>query len=307
MKRIVLFLVIIAMTGCRGPSVTHDPKIPDEVYDRLTVSARAAFQRGDIERADELYLQALNRARVMDRPSEIGASAYHLAICRIAAGEVASGIELLQKADNALKDFVDDRIPVLIASAEAYRMINNRSAATNYLDEALNMLGRRRARPLRVQIHTLQAMIAIEEGRVQDAERALARAGDNMESDMPLRMHARIAEIEGLLYMRGGDYLSAAAAFDREANLYRDAAIFKDMVRARTRSAQASSRAGEYMAAAENYFRAARSQFANGYTDAAQRLLEQAQVNLENVADNDQKAHLALRIKQLNVQINASP
>jgi len=296
MNRLFMIMAVLLAAGCRGPSVTQEHVVADAFYNRVSVSARAAFQRGDIPRAEELYEQALDRARAMDRASEIGLAAYHLAICRIALGEAVDGLALLREADRALERTGEDRVPVWIAEAEAARSIGDRTTASTRLDQALQALDRRREQAWRAQIHVLQALIAIDETRWAEAEAALASAETSVRRDTPPRLLARIAEVQGRILLQAGEMREAAAAFDREADLYRDAARFADMTRARSRAAQAFARAGEHAEAADRFYRAARSFHSLDLPDAALRQVEQALVSLEQVEEAED---LAARVAQL--------
>lgn len=300
MKRMWMVIAVVIATGCRSPSVTQERVVPDAFYNRVSVSARAAFQRGDIPRAEELYEQALDRARAMDRASEIGMAAYHLAICRIALGEVADGMALLREADRALERTGEDRVPVWIAEAEAAQLVGDRETASARLEQALQTLDRRREWAWRAQIHVLQALITIDEDRWAEAEEALASAEASVRRDTPPRLLARIAEVQGRILLHAGAMLEAATAFDREADLYRDAARFTDMTRARSRAAQAFARAGEHAEAAERFYRAARSFHSLDLPDAALRQIEQALVSLEQVEAEDLAARVAQLVQDLS-------
>ena len=70
---------------------------------QLLDAGEAAFTRADLEAATEAFEGALTLARRADDPAGIGAAAYDLAACRLAAGRAEEAWPLLAEAELALE------------------------------------------------------------------------------------------------------------------------------------------------------------------------------------------------------------
>ncbi len=278
---LISLLTMLGLLGCSSPRAGNGRT--DEVLDayphRMMTSAHAAFSRGDIARAAELYERAWIRARIADRPVAIGASAYNLALCRIALGRDDRVAELLAEAIVELERAGESTYDVQLVQAEYLRSSGETSAAWSVTDA---LLENRPPRPIRAQTRTLRALLAMElddfeaaREEWQQAEREGRRVRDE-------RIAARLAEIEGQIALVDDDLIAAATAFDREAHHYRNIGRYTDMSRALARAADVWMLAAEPVKTLDRSYRAARHYAAaDQWTDALQ-LLDRALPALED-------------------------
>ncbi|MHC4411191.1 MAG: tetratricopeptide repeat protein [Planctomycetota bacterium] len=88
-------LALLLACACGAPP--REPEIDPE-FDAAETTARDAFEAGRLSDAAQLYERALDRARAMDDPAKIGAAAYNLAICLVAADEFDRAADALAEA-----------------------------------------------------------------------------------------------------------------------------------------------------------------------------------------------------------------
>lgn len=300
----VLLALALLLAGCGGPRSATGPAVKrDAYYHRMITSGHAAFERGDIGRAAELYENAWVRARMMDRPAEIGASAYNLALCRIALGNMESGRDLLREARAELRRAGESGVDTLIAEAEVERRLGDQEAAWTLTDEVLEALDRLRARAFRVQTHSLRVLIALDRGDPETATKELALAEREVRRDTAPRLNARLAESRGRLRLAEGRVLQAAQAFDEETLFYRDEGRYPDMARAMVRAAAAYQEGGDVWMAVDRFYRAARHYAASGETVVALRLIERALPDMEAVNDVTMEQRVARLFEDLSESV----
>ena len=297
---VLLCLLASMASGCRSPRPDVDAARPDPYYQRMITSGHAAFERGDIGRAAELYENAWTRAQVMDRPVAIAASAYNLALCRIALGDLYEGRALLQTSQHASQQAGRDDSDARIAEAEVTRRMGDSKTAWDLTDSLLAVLEGRRARSQRVQLHTVRALIALEEDDVSTAQEEWEQAENDLRRDTPARLQARAAEVQGRIRQARGELLNAAGAFDRETELYRNAGRFPDMARAMIRAADAYHSAGQDVDAVNRYYRAARHFAAEDQPVEALRQIEKSLPLLEQINDPALEKRVGRLVEQLS-------
>ena len=95
-------LVLLALVGC-ATSPTSTAPSGDKEISRTSNLARIAFEKGSIAKAIDLYEKVLKRARATDNATEIGNTAYNLALCRIILGQYDQASASLAEAQTAFK------------------------------------------------------------------------------------------------------------------------------------------------------------------------------------------------------------
>lgn len=288
-------LCSLILAGCGTAQPAREPApTPDAYFQRMITSGHAAFERGDVARAAELYANAWTRAQIMDRPAAMGAAAYNLALCKIALGEWTAAQRLLQAARTELTRINDPAIDTWVLEAEVLRHLKQPEAAWAATEAALTRIdGRRAERMAEIQVRTLRALMALEQADLDTAQAEWDRAEAILPRRPGRRVPARLAEVQGRMAWANDDPAAAAAAFDAEADFYRADGRFPDMARALQRAGRAHERAVTPDQAADRYFRAARHHAASGNAAKALHLLEQAQPLLDTVAEPDLTARIA--------------
>ena len=132
---------------------------------------------------------------------------------------------------------------------------------------------------------------------------AVALAGRTADAEQPA-IAADLAKLDGSIARLEGRPDAAAASFETEANLLREARRFRDMSHALARAAAAHAAAGRPALAADRYYLAARSLDGRGEAAdeaAAKALLGAALAAAEAARDDDAGARA--RIAMLREEI----
>ncbi|BCR03842.1 hypothetical protein DESUT3_09110 [Desulfuromonas versatilis] len=267
----------LSLAGCAAPAkpVGPAPAAIDPLWTQQMKAARSAFERGRLESAQRLYQRALDRARSLDQPGNIADAAYNLAACRVALGQAEQARPLLGEARAELERSAGDPADVLLLEARVALLLNHPQEATQL---ARQLLARHppAAAELRLLAHLLLGTLASERGEPAQAEVELARAAalEAQTGDPALR--AGLCELAGRLCLLRGEFARAAAHFDAQAGLLREARQPQAMVGALLEAAGAHQRAGALDLAAERLYRAARARLGQGNPQAARPLAERA-------------------------------
>jgi hypothetical protein len=297
----LLTLCVAACSGTRAGRTT--PVARDAYYQRVSTSALAAFDRGDPVRAAELYRQALQRARAMDRASEISAAAYHTGIALAASGEWAASriyfAEAMAEADRA----GESRLDAWLADAEAAWQTGQQDDAWAQTEAMLVALDNVDAPSWLLHIYLLRALMATEVGTLDVARENLALAQSIQARSRDRRLSARLMQAEGALLLAEESPLLAAVAFDREAQIYRDAEAYKDMAVALARAGDAYELADDDAMAADRYFRAARSFHAQQLPAQALRQIEAALQVMERTGPSALAERVALLVEEIETSL----
>ncbi|MFT5049506.1 MAG: tetratricopeptide (TPR) repeat protein [Chlamydiales bacterium] len=277
----------LAASGCGAPEkVVESPR--DSEYGRLELSARAAFERGELEYARNLYGRQLLQAERSDDALKIGDSAYNLAVCEIALGGTDRARGLLSTALFELGRAGERLAPVHVVRARLEHLAGESDACLQAADRALQSSS---GATRREQIEALAlrglALIAGDapvpgERRsaagvaLERAEKLAKKLGgrDSMPSSA-LRLRARLAQHDR-------QFANAARAYEREAEVLQARSRYDFMSEALELAGRAWLAAGEPARAGDRLLRAARSRFAHaqGREVPARRAL----VHLEDAA-----------------------
>lgn len=245
-------------TGCGTARPARPTVTRDAYYHRMITSGHAAFERGDITRAADLYENAWIRARVMDRAEAIGTAAYNLAISQMILGDVDQAHKLLLEAEHEFRRAEDPGVDVRLAQVEVAFRRAQYAEAWALTEALLPDLSGRRLQDDRVQVHTVRALLAGQEDDWERMVEAVDAAESAVHRATSFLLRARLAEAQGRLALGQERWLDAATVFDREAVYYRNAGRFVDMAVALERAADAYVKADEVEMALERYFRLAR-------------------------------------------------
>lgn len=291
----VAVLMMLAAAGCA--TTPAEKEIPDHIDNdpmivQLSTTARKAFDAGEIPNAVVMYRRALDRARAMDNPREIGRNAYNLASVLIALEEWDEIPGLLQEAERETKRAGDDAGPILLLAAETQMMEKNWSGAEATIDrmEAMEV-----GHDARGQAYVLRARIACERKDTARADAFLKRARGYLSKQPEPGLAAAISEVSGHVAMLEEKWSDAAHAFDRQAAWLQRAGRLPEMAEALESAGKNYATAGDAVSASNRYYRSARSLMAQGnYLDAL-RVVELA-VQAAGPATTDDEGEAITRL-----------
>jgi tetratricopeptide (TPR) repeat protein len=292
---------LLFLLSCAAPRQT-EPVFTDPALDRLTRSARGAFDQGNASRAVELYAQALERARVLDHPAHIGNAAYNLAVSLIMAGEYEPAVQRLHEAETALRRAGENLADVLLVRARLALLRGDTEQALRLADAVFTRPGSKPETVHEIQVALLRGSIAVQAGDSSAAQAALHTAAQAMNRAHEPALHAGFEDLRGQVALLNQRPLLAAEAFDRAADSWRWAGHWRNLARALASAGAAYQTAGQNALAADRFFRGARSSLAQGEETNARAWLAQAAELAEQAGDN----RLQRRVRDLDGELEAS-
>jgi len=251
MRRFVIVLALLAHVGC-ATSPTVPPK--DKELSRTSDLARAAFEDGAVARAIDLYRKALNRAHAMDDATEIGNTAYNLALCHIILGQLDQASAALADARVAFQRGGSNPADVLLLEATVAQRQGKSEQALSLADQVLSASS---DEDDLFQVALLRGTIACQQDDPVRARAALAEASKHHSANAAL-LAAR-ERLAGNIFLLEGNPAEAAAALDRAAALFQKARHYRDMALTLRRAGEAYREAGDTPRAEDRLFRAQRS------------------------------------------------
>ncbi len=295
------FLTILVMiaTGCSTPPkvVRTDPEI-----ERNVAVARGAYAAGSTEKAAVYYQKALQRARVMDSPSEIARNAYNLAACLAAMQQYDTARACL---DEARLEFQRAGIPCrelpLLEARIARAQGRSQEAESLARAELKKSNGPNDA--TRIQWQILLAELLCDQGQAAAAEAELAAIAPKQLKASGTDVRAETALTRARIQMLKRNPQEAALQYDIAAGYWQAAGRYSDMASALEQAGRAYEDAGNSPSATDRYYRSARSLFESGQLARARDLATQALP----LAAASHQPYLQRQVERLKAEIEASP
>jgi tetratricopeptide (TPR) repeat protein len=282
-----LFLMLAA---CASPR----PSTVDPTIAQFSSSARSAYERGALPQAVRFYELALARARTMDDSEDIGRAAHNLAACYLLLDRPA---DALARAGEAELELARGGMPVtevLLLKAKAQIALGRTNEAQAALDAALAM---KISPTVRADALLLKGAMACESGDLNGAGALLIQAQEAARQSGSPSVIAGTHRLSGRMAEMGALWNSAAADYDAETLLRRQAGQHREMAEALGRAGMTYEKAGQPALAAERFYRAGRGLYAQGDAVGALKLIEQG---LKNSADApEMKARLTALFEEI--------
>ncbi len=279
-----LWILCVAMaTGCSTPRAgLMDPKIK-----AFAEAADVAYQRGELDRADALYANALQRARLTDNGTEIAHNAYNLALCRMASGKPGEARNLLVQARVLMAGKGIEEARILLAEAEAARLAG---AAVESGELARRAVTAGADREGRIQAQLLQAQAAVVSGNLKDARIYYLSANDKVSKATVPIIRARLDGLAVKLIQAQVMSGDIAAIHLSQAGWLKKAGQFAEMVVALNAAGEAFEQVENWPQAYNCRIRAAQSLYAAGLRDPARLAANRAVELAEKTGDINHKA-----------------
>ncbi|HON90097.1 MAG TPA: tetratricopeptide repeat protein [Sedimentisphaerales bacterium] len=258
MRKILLALTVLTLVGC-ATSTTSTVPPKDRELSRTGDLARAAFEDGATAKAIDLYRKALNRAHAMDDATEIGNTAYNLAMCHTLMGQLDQASAALAEARSAFERSGSAPADMRLLEATIAQRQGNLERALSLADQVLSASS---DESHRFQAALLKGTIACELNDPVRARAALAEADQHHVANTPL--WASRERLAGNIFLLEGNPAEAAAALDRAVALFQKAKHYRDMGLTLRRAGEAYREAGDTLRAEDRLFRANRSLAAQG-------------------------------------------
>jgi len=255
---LILWLApVLLMAGCTTPPPRgYDPEIKVAAE-----AAQAAFHRGEVARADDLYVKALVRARLTDNRDEIVRNAYNVALCRMISGKQDEAQHFLAQARALAGERGLMTARILLAESEAARLAGKGPDSAEWARQALAAGPDKEGQ---VQSWLLQGEAGYQSGQLPLALDCFRAASKRVTGDTPAAVQARLKELEaGLVQAR---LLSGSVALLQMSRVewLKKAGQPREMVKAFQAAALAWEQESKWGEAFDCRFRAARSLQASG-------------------------------------------
>lgn len=249
--------IALLTSGCTTPPPhRYDPEIKAQAE-----AAQAAFQRGEVARAESLYVKALARARVVDDREEIVRNAYNLALCRMIEGQLGEARNLLAQARLLTNERGAIAVRILLAESEAARLAGAGPDSEQLARQALAAGADREGQ---VQAWLLQGEAWFLTGQFQTALECYQSALKQVSRDTAATLQARLDQLgAGLVQARLMPGSVAGLQVSR-ASWLKQAGQYLEMVTALQAAALAWELESNWAAAFDCRIRAAQSLQASG-------------------------------------------
>jgi len=245
------------MAGCATPPpVGYDPEIKAPAE-----AAQAAFQRGEVARADALYVEALARARLTDNRDEIVRNAYNLALCKMISGQLDDASNLLVQAGILAGGQGVMAARILLAESETARLAGDGPASEQLARQALTAGADREGQ---VQAWLLQGEAGFQAGQLKSALDSYRSASKQITRDTPAVVRARLDDLATALVQARLLPGSVARLQISRAEWLKKAGQYHDMVKALQAAATALELESKWGEAFDCRIRAGQSLQASG-------------------------------------------
>ena len=273
---------LLLAAGCRSASVI---RATDMELGRLAGTARKVFDMGDAARAAPLYRAALDRARALDDPAAVAATAGNLAACLLDAGDPDGARRAIREARDSLHRTGGSEADALILESRI-ALAQGRPDEAGALAASLADLPAP-PRTSRAAAALLAADIALRRNDPREARAALGAAARTVTPGDDPALQAWYAEAAARLRLAEDDPAGAADAFENAARLRGQASqpprVIDNLRAAANARANAHDPAGE----ADCRYRAARALVGIGRTEDARALLDRAAALAGTDADSE--------------------
>ncbi len=269
---------VVLLAGCSTPPPwSYDPVIKSSAE-----GAQAAFQRGEVARADALYGRALTRARLTDNRGEIVRNAYNLALCKMIEGQLGEASNLLVQARLLTPERGLIAARVLLAESEWARLAGDGVTSGQRARQALAAGTDQEGT---VQAWLLQGEAWFRAGELQGALDCFRSAKKLTRRDTPATIQARLDDLESVLVQVRSLTGSVAKLQLNRSEWLKKAGQFDEMVKALQAAATAYELESNWGLAFDCRFRAAQSLQAAG-TIAQARVEAMKTVELARKTEN---------------------
>ena len=290
--RLMIAVALIASAGCGSQSKGPQGRPVDQDLARTDRAAHAAFERGRIQQAANLYRQTLERAYLRDDLAAVTDARYNLAVCLTLLHSDREAFELIiQTREELTRAGQPTPTDILLLEATILYRQGRSQDAWQFTEDILKRID---ATPSAVQnkTHFLRGLIANERGDpVTLSVEITALTGSNS----PI-IRADREELIGHLALTERRWDEAALAFDEAAALRRQSLDYRGMVKALAKAGEACERDGRPLAASKRFLRAGQSATLQGNSDQARIWLTLAVQAAERGGDENiaQEARLLL-------------
>ena len=245
------------LAGCATPPPAgYDPEIKVQAG-----AAQAAFQRGEVARADALYVKALARSRLTDNRDEIVRNAYNLALCRMISGQLGDASNLLGQAGILAGGHGLIAARILLAESETARLAGDGPASEQLARQALAAGADREGQ---VQAWLLQGEAGFQAGQLKSALDSYRSASKQITRDTPAVVRARLDDLATALVQARLLPGSVARLQISRAEWLKKAGQYNDMVQALQAAATALELESQWAEAFDCRIRASQSLLASG-------------------------------------------
>jgi tetratricopeptide (TPR) repeat protein len=305
-KLILAVLAIFGAVECGGcqsssPSTTAHKDIEQS---QLASAASAAFERGRIEEAENLYRRQLTLALASDDPTSISDAEYNIALCLMRRGRAAEAAPLLTDAETEIRRAGESATDIVLLRAVAARSQNRHVEAITLARQVLSTRGTTPAQ--RVQAHVIAGLSQFSLGVQTSAEVELSKAKQDAPKVADAGILAGVAELSGRIAEGSGHPDAAAGDYDEQAQLLNQAGLYRDMSDALQHAGAAFRSAGISPAAADRFYRSARSLAAQGDPAAATSIARLAVESAANTGDAALIARITALVNELAATTQAA-
>ena len=300
---LMMTIAVLTLSGCGSSAPRQEGPAMDADLKRFNRAARQAFDKGQLRQAANFYRMALDRAYVRDDTAAILDARYNLAVCLMNLQSYEEALAVVRRGYAEMRLAGRGRsVDYLLLEATIFHRRGDSDEARQITDQILSA-SIPESSVIHRRTHFLRGLIAAEQGDLDGLRAAITALGQPQEP----RLRADRHELLGRLAMAEQNWDAAGAAFDRAADLRREAIDYREMVRALVWGGEASEKAGHHREAGIHYLRAGRSAFFQNQFDDARKWLNRAAQLAETAGDDQIIREARIFLEQIEARTAAAP
>lgn len=230
--------------------------------------------------------QALTAARLANNSEEIFKSAYNLAVCLMLARDYGQARNVLKEARLEAGPAGERAVRLLMLESELARAAGDPEQSREAALAAVALLDRNSPAEIRMESRILLAEVYCDLGRADDAEFQMKEIKSLLKGTESSEIKAYAARANGRILSLRKEFLSAAAEFDKGADLMKRTQSYVAMAFMLEDGGRAYGEGGSQNLAADRFFRAGRTFCSAGQTNRAWKVLAEARTSAK-LSGND--------------------
>lgn len=282
MRSVRIFGLLLFIGGCASSPDPATQPMPDQALVAAQRMARFAFDSGEPEQAVEIYRRVLAQAYARSDCTAILDARYNLAVSLMTDGRYPEATVLVEQAKADLAS-AHRPAPADLLLLEA--TLNYRGGLLGeawQVTETILNAPEDHSTAIFARTHYLRGLIGDQSDNLAAMRQAIGAMGQPENAILK----ADLAELQGRLAIREGQWDAAVSALDQSARLRRGHLAYRGMAASLALAADASLRAGQIEPAAVRFLQAGRSAARRHDRVYADRWLTQA-VSLFDQLGND--------------------
>jgi len=239
------------------------------------------------------FKSELDLARAANDSAAIAQNSYNLAVCALEISDTKNAVSLLGEARAELLSMKKDTLSTYVMEAQALKKEGRIDEALEIARKAEKMLKWATEHGVELQCRVVLADLVAEKGDISGAKACLKKIESLSEKVESPVIKSMAAGVTARINMLEKKYVEAAAMYDEEASLLKNAGLFEKMAKSLEFAGNAYVLANMHLNAADRYFRSGRSLFFSGNAELGRKNAELAAEMAKTANDSTMVARVS--------------